>query len=60
MKKYYKKIKQIDLIFNENFKCNKNKYISYLINQREKIISEEMMIKNYLIIKKLKQFFYFK
>ncbi len=60
MEKSYKKINRYELLFNVKLKCNKNKYIFYLINQREKIISEEMMIKNYLTIKKLKQFFYFK
>ena len=57
MEKSYKKINRYELLFNVKLKCNKNKYISYLINQREKIISEEMMIKNYLTIKKIKQFF---
>ena len=60
MEKSYKKINRYELLFNVKLKCNINKYIFYLIKQREKIISEEMMIKNYLTIKKLKQFFYFK
>ena len=55
IEKSYQEVKWSDLIFNVKLKCNENKYIKYLVEQRERIISEEMMLKNYLQIKKLRE-----
>jgi hypothetical protein len=53
IEKNFKKIKWLDLIIGVRFRCKKN-YISYIEFQRKKIISEEMLINHYIIIKKLK------
>ena len=53
IEKNFKKIKWLDLILGVRFRCKKN-YISYIEFQRKKIISEEMLINHYIIIKKLK------
>ena len=55
IEKSYQEVKWSELIFNVKLKCNENKYIKYLVEQRERIISEEMMLKNYLQIKKLRE-----
>ena len=38
------------------FKYKQSEYINFIKNQREKIISEEMIIKFYINIQKTKQF----
>ena len=53
IEKNFKKIKWLDLILGVRFRCKKN-YISYIEFQRKKIISEEMLINHYIMIKKLK------
>ena len=55
IEKSFQEVKWTDLIFNVKLKCNENKYIKYLVEQRERIISEEMLLKNYLQIKKLRE-----
>jgi hypothetical protein len=51
----FRKIKRIELLCGFRLKYKKNNYISYLINKREKILSEENLIKQYILLKKLKE-----
>jgi hypothetical protein len=54
IEKSFRKIKRIDLICDFRLKFKKNTYLSYLIETREKIISEENLINQYLNLKKIK------
>ena len=51
----FRKIKRFELLFGFRMKCMKNNYLSFLINKREKIISEENLIKYYITLKKIKE-----
>ena len=54
IEKSFRKIKRIDLICDFRLKFKKNTYLSYLIETREKIISEENLINHHLYLKKIK------
>jgi hypothetical protein len=51
----FRKIKRFELLCGFGLKFKKNNYISFLINKREKILSEENLIKQYILLKKLKE-----
>ena len=51
----FRKIKRFELLCGFGLKLKKNNYISFLINKREKILSEENLIKQYILLKKLKE-----
>ena len=50
----YRKIKRFELLCGFRLKFKKNTYLSFLFNKREKIVSEENLIKFHITIKKLK------
>ena len=50
----YRKIKRFELLCGFRLKFKKNNYLSFLFKKREKIISEENLIKFHITIKKLK------
>jgi hypothetical protein len=54
IEKSFRKIRRIDLICDFRLKFKKNTYLSYLIETREKIISEENLINHHLYLKKIK------
>ena len=54
IEKSFRKIRRIDLICDFRLKFNKNTYLSYLIETRQKIISEENLINHHLYLKKIK------
>ncbi len=54
IEKSFRKIKRIDLICDFRLKFKKNTYLSYLIETRQKIISEENLINHHLYLKKIK------
>ena len=54
IEKTFQKINRFDFICDFRFKFKKNKYLDYLIKTREKIISEENLINQYLNLKKIK------
>jgi len=50
----YRKISRIELLCGFSFKIMKNNYLSFLIKEREKIISEENLLKHHITLKKMK------
>ena len=50
----FRKINRIELLCGFSFKIMKNNYLSFLIKEREKILSEENLLKHHITIKKLK------
>ena len=56
LEKKWKKIKWTQLFCRFRQSCLMSKYVNFIQNKREDIISEEMIIKYYLAIKKIKDF----
>ena len=56
LEKKWKKIKWTQLFCRFRQSCLMSKYVTFIQNKREDIISEEMIIKFYLAIKKIKDF----
>ena len=56
LEKKWKKIKWTQLFCRFRQSCLMSKYVSFIQHKREDIISEEMIIKYYLAIKKIKDF----
>ena len=56
LEKKWKKIKWTQLFCRFRQSCLMSKYVTFIQNKRENIISEEMIIKFYLSIKKIKDF----
>ena len=54
IEKSFQKINRFDFICDFRFKFKQNQYLDYLIKTREKIISEENLINQYLNIKKIR------
>ena len=54
IEKTFQKINRFDFICDFRFKFKKNEYLEYLIKTREKIISEENLINQYINLKKIK------
>ena len=54
IEKSFRKIKRIELICDFRLKFKKNTYLSYLIETRQKIISEENLINHHLYLKKIR------
>ena len=50
----FRKISRIELLCGFSFKIMKNNYLTFLIKEREKIISEENLFKHHITLKKLK------
>ena len=50
----FRKISRIELLCGFSFKIMKNNYLSFLIKEREKILSEENLLKHHITLKKLK------
>ena len=55
LEKKFQKIKWHQLLCRFKMDCLRKEYVNYINNKREKIISEEMMLKYYFAIKKVKE-----
>jgi hypothetical protein len=55
LEKRFQKIKWHQLLCRFKMDCLRKEYVNYINNKREKIISEEMMLKYYFAIKKVKE-----